>query len=1827
MPGFEEYQKKIKNNEDVNGQNGLFRSRQMPGMIRNVLEPQEDEEHRRRMVEGVGENTFDFDAEQLKEYFDKRFADEGSFAQRTKYYFKEHGNPYHKQLGYKKLSKDEDNTLVEYSKTYKNQWASKRKSSADDASVYFNLMATKITLYQNDDEDENLSNEAKYKHKEEIMGFRLKGMLAAAEVKSKSGKHEDYLKGRAKLSCAMVLRDQLEHYMAVEKNNKTLDKFRKKLAALNKQISEAYQEIQKAVPKAQDTWRKARKIDTQHIRERKNAARNDCASFNTNSANLLLNLEKIKAECNDTAWPRQIVMKDENGACISRAESRAKQWNAKFDNGSTPELELEAIERFNRIHVPSLEEIEGKGTYKYIMGDIRGYYDLFHRGLSYYQNSNDQTVIDYKNNHPEFEAKLAYLAQAKQYIEYRLKKDNHIIFDAEGNAVVQKDAERQGFPRNAGPNMLRDMRGIYGDYIRSQTFADAESEVQDKQTKKETQTGFDAQMREEKRRKYNLDQNGNPIVQPVAEPVVEPVVAQVNQVNVQQEQPVNQPVNIQQAQNLNAQNNVEMPVFNEGNVKKQREIFENKINVQKEEDKKKEEKKKEEKKKSLAEKYAEALPINLTKDEVNELNKIKETCSDCNEFGYKIYKSAKCYHDVAENKEIKALYEKAVPFMPDDRSLQGIERRALAMMKPVHFDKKGHPISFKDKENHEWNKKYLQTYIDKDDDTREKMICEWIPNLYNGIPLPEMPTKKELEEMKKGNLAAYQEKIDLWAEKLMRTPEFGEMLMSIWAGLSFDYVRKNSKNLQKFYDENPKFRAVSDLFDALSQYLNAYAMHRGGIEGYKPIKKNSPNRLSAKRFAENRVAFLGQGIFEKVQIYMANKDKDRVAYPILSLETKEDQEKEFKTFKKIQPEFTREGYGVYKEIENARRFSQCPEYKDLFDENHMKELGGSGQNIDRDCLAIMRFVKFDKGWNPVSEEDKKNHQWNIKWLKAWRDNDVKLREEMIEQELGHRFEGLEMLPEPTEKDIIEPGDYMLKIDAFIANLIKTGKLGQFMIDGQKGLSIDSLKRMHPNVKKFIDDNPKLYARNQAFDIITNYLNSYNGFVYLFDENGVVGKNKDPKKSFKDFMADHRKMSSFAKLANAANVASSVQQYYQVPESELKHYGKNSKNGKVQKKEVKKQEENPNRINIIEDEKEKKQEKNLNRINIIVEEENKNVIIEKKEEKKGEKKQEKTGKKSKKAQKAKEQREELDPEILSELNSIKLEEIKTEKIKSSSSSSFMTKKEIDAKIPKIKLTSAEKREYKELKEGHSLLNEKGFKLYKETRCKDDVNNHPELKEVYRRACKHIKLKGAAHSIDREVLMVLKPVHYDDKKVPITPADKEAHEWNKRYLQAIADNDMEQREAVVAERIANLYNSIPLPPLPTESQLKKKNNKDKDIPYKEVLEKWCTQIINHKNMAEIMWITTAEGSIDTLMLNHPALKKYLNNNEKLKKKSDLITNLFAYFDYYCVDNAGLFQGEPIQDKDKGSKLETAQVRSGIIPSIVDGLKEYKKVEDEEYETAYEFKLSTEAEREKEFEEHKKIQPGFTRQSERMLRLCKKAIDFRWCPAYKELFDTENMKEQGASGQSIDRDCLAIMRHVSFDKNWQPISEKDQENHRWNLTWLKAWKDKKPALRDKMIAHQLPKTYAGLEDLPRPTEEQLKNPESYKAVVDNYLKKVIEEGDFIKLMVESNRSLSYDSLKKSHPGFKKYFEDNPVFKKRCDAMDTLLPYINNYLQANYLIEDKKNYNPLGFVKEKSQDIHKRTDEAIKTAEKTMPATAAYICMMVEDYYKEKEASGSKK
>lgn len=192
-------------------------------------------------------------------------------------------------------------------------------------------------------------------------------------------------------------------------------------------------------------------------------------------------------------------------------------------------------------------------------------------------------------------------------------------------------------------------------------------------------------------------------------------------------------------------------------------------------------------------------------------------------------------------------------------------------------------------------------------------------------------------------------------------------------------------------------------------------------------------------------------------------------------------------------------------------------------------LGGAG-DLSRDAILVMRRVNFDQNGKPKTEEDAKNHAWNKQWLKAIDEDDFELREKMLAEEIPNRF-WIKDLPQPSKellalhkkvKDKKLPAGWSKTPEGREAEAVYDKELKKFLEEMERyteqklekndvaffyelesGQSVDKLRKAHPSLEKYLQDNPEI---NQRLYMTYSFMGMTGGYFakkYYIDDNSKI----------------------------------------------------------------------------------------------------------------------------------------------------------------------------------------------------------------------------------------------------------------------------------------------------------------------------------------------------------------------------------------------------------------------------------------------------------------------------------------------------------------------------------------------------------------------------------------------------------------------------------------------------------------------------------------------------------------------------------------------------
>ncbi len=433
---------------------GKFEEQLKHGYAERILDENIYAKEANKDLYDIEETGFQYDFEQVMDHLSNRMDDKSGFVNRTNRYFRDRHyatnkfHRYHRMDNNGTLAGDAEFKVEEYSEAYSYHSAFKRKGYSVDAKDAF--MSMKDAMFEVIGEDNvNTSFLDKYKNRENVMKYRIEGMTAAAKVKSRSSMHEDYLISKAKLSCYLLLKEQLKELIddaTTEEDSKSVRKLSDKLVSLNKKIEKATSTLKKNTPKREEIWREQSDLaDKSFIRGKKAEYSALTGKFSTEDTELLANLQLYTQEAEKEEWPMRTVLHDKNGKILNKGELDDKNWNEAHRNVEDNEelqneLEMDGIRRFIKMNPGPAEEV--KNAAKYVKNNLRNYYELTKRALPYYKSKigTDTFVGRYISEHKDFFNKIMLIDAIDKYVDFKLRSENCINFE-DGQFIPEQDDE------------------------------------------------------------------------------------------------------------------------------------------------------------------------------------------------------------------------------------------------------------------------------------------------------------------------------------------------------------------------------------------------------------------------------------------------------------------------------------------------------------------------------------------------------------------------------------------------------------------------------------------------------------------------------------------------------------------------------------------------------------------------------------------------------------------------------------------------------------------------------------------------------------------------------------------------------------------------------------------------------------------------------------------------------------------------------------------------------------------------------------------------------------------------------------------------------------------------------------------------------------------------------------------------------------------------------------------------------------------------------------------------------------------------------------------
>ena len=492
-----------------------------------------------------------------------------------------------------------------------------------------------------------------------------------------------------------------------------------------------------------------------------------------------------------------------------------------------------------------------------------------------------------------------------------------------------------------------------------------------------------------------------------------------------------------------------------------------------------------------------------TSSEEKEYNSFKKKQPKITRDAYAMYKA----HDFAylrNNKEYNKLFKKMkLNIRSEEGGGSTLDRDLQAVMRPVHFNSKGKPRTEADARNHEWNLKWLKCWEDgkADYETADKMIEQELVHIYDDF--------EELIDIVKENTDSIENlkaSLEEYCDRMMRDdPEKFEVVRN--KTLSIDNLIRKIPSVRNL-DRNTRFGALTLMFIDFNAFVVGHLQSKYGIKHEKVGKEAVIAPKDKMSFANGKI-FTDTVPIGLISTYQKNKEwldsKSKIEFlPCSELRKTHVFDKELKDeLKASDPAITDVAVKIMQGERQASAMNDCEEYKVYLNQDKLPEAFNSiaGKTVDRIYGIGMKYVELDVFHKPVNTpENLKNHEWNLKWLKAVTDYPQsenkepikKMIDETIKEEMDHFFDEVADIPIPKTADGEE--GYIDRLNAWLdKNLNEKPEKFQFIC--KKVLAWDALMKFWPPFKEFDDKNNYYKQFSTVLGYLYNYVQFYTADKY------------------------------------------------------------------------------------------------------------------------------------------------------------------------------------------------------------------------------------------------------------------------------------------------------------------------------------------------------------------------------------------------------------------------------------------------------------------------------------------------------------------------------------------------------------------------------------------------------------------------------------------------------------------------------------------------------------------------------------------------------------
>ncbi len=949
------------------------------------LMPKDDDDLIEQVPQGAAFD-FEFDPGQLEEKYQNRFRD-SSYQERTMYYFQDEGLYAAKARRYWILGKKENNVEMErYAAQYTHHSASKRKKAANAAGNAFGKAA--LLVQENHIKEKKAKNDYEiFELREAVMRLRMEGMGKAAEAKSRNADHETYLKCKTKISCLLILQDQLRNLRKNAKrfnDQRVLQKFAEKTNALRAELENAKRKMSTINRNADALWAQENSIPE---KTRNLMAGQNAEQMTEDQAKALAVLQTIHEKNQEHPSPCYSLRLDRNGQPMNKAELQKMDWiqkNKKVMQGNDQEAKdqmlLEVAKRVESYKLPDVTAFQNGSVLELFCQHGVEFYEMLLKTPDFLneQMGQNEALAQYAQQHPVFTAKLKLLTSMGRHLRDTLKENRidpdqaslfkEAVLEEEGDVDQQQkivgDDAKTGQHPEIGPDERR--QKIAADY---QAYQNA---IQDQNVKEE----------------------------------------EVEQLSLQSE----------------AEKNAEYATFLQKNP-------------------------------------------GFTKEQ------------------YRVYKELKASSEIFEKQSTK---NRLAAINQRDNSTLEASRDLGLVLRSVHYDKQGNPISEEDRRREKQNQRALKAWEDKDEKTQRALVMKELPHLFDGFD-PPTPENEEL-----------------WFKKNIeeRPFEFQELITHT---LSISNMEPKFPWIREYINTHPAFAMKLHLMSTL------FTVYPPFIRGFYQLNSNAAMSIEERESRQDAI----DGMADFQQTFRDSLEGYRTQYE-LNRQSWEQMEQQKQDFRRKNPELTDWEYDMmqsltmsyavagkenYKnQIAIAQQNREDRQGKEKIDQKNLSEAAQKPYDITRDAGSVLRSVLYNKEGLPLTEKDGELEKQNNRWMDAWENGDEETKKKMALDIVPHIFDEFE-LPEPKNLWIWVDAQMRTRPFAFMDVLRRTTNLH------------DLMNRI-PAVGEYVLGNPVFNQKHLLFSCINNYINNYFGIHNIRNDQGVFTirtghRDYEVRKSFFD----------------------------------------------------------------------------------------------------------------------------------------------------------------------------------------------------------------------------------------------------------------------------------------------------------------------------------------------------------------------------------------------------------------------------------------------------------------------------------------------------------------------------------------------------------------------------------------------------------------------------------------------------------------------------------------------------------------------------------------